>query len=90
MLMSLLNRAHGASLTEKAPTVDSQTCLVCITNVPLWHRAVTVGEACGGIWEISASSAQLYSGPKAAVYTVYTACLKRVLMATVYFASLGN
>lgn len=87
MLMSLLNRAHGASLTETAPAADSQTCLVCITNVPLWCRAVTVGEACGGIWEISASSAQLYSGPKAAVYT---ACLKRVLMATVCFVSLGN
>lgn len=53
MLMSLLNRAHGASLTEKAPTVDSQTCLVCITNVPLWHRAVTVGEAWGHLGDLS-------------------------------------
>lgn len=87
MLMSLLNRAHGASLTETAPAADSQTCFVCITNVPLWRWAVTVVEVCGGIWEISASSAQLCCGPKAAVYT---ACLKMVLMATVCFVSLGN
>lgn len=87
MLMSLLNRAPGALVTETAPAADSQICFVCITNVPLWHRAVTVQEVCGSIWEISASSAQLYCGPKAAVYT---ACLKMVLMATVRFVSLGN